>query len=267
MSLYRTLVIAPRSELVNVDNEVQQINNLLRGQILIGDDANLRGVIQMAAQPFDIVWFATHGDETGVYLQDGVFSMSEITTFVRSVGAKLVVLNTCSSKPVALGLYDELRIPIVCTIRKVPDRTAFFTGAIFARKLSEGRSFRQAYEDAKPGQNSTYEFIPSEMLVPKEMEMPPPERHSNRLEDDLSSLISLVRRLEIIVTGNNDYNVTGLVPTVKELSSKVEKLLDDFDIMRANQLFNRRLLWGITFLSITLLIAVLALSYQRWGAL
>jgi hypothetical protein len=255
---YKVLIVAPPNDLVMVDNEVQQVNNLLGAKLLQGDDADIRGVLNMIAHSFDIVWFATHGDENGVYLNDGIFPLSQITTLVRSVGASLLVLNTCSSKPVALGIYDELRIPVVCTLTKVPDRTAFFTGAIFARKLSEGWSYREAYEKAKPGQNSTYKFIPEE-----EREMAPPPERSNRIEDDITSLAALVRRLEILVTGNADYNVEGLTKTVKALSVKVDQLLVDFGAMRTNQMFNRRVLIFLTFLSISLLIAVAVLVYQR----
>jgi hypothetical protein len=258
MPPYRTLMVAPPSDLAMAANEVQQVVNILGAKLLQGDDADIHGILNMVATPFDIVWFAAHGSAEGVYLKDGILNTSEITTLVRSSGAQLVVMNTCSSRNVALGIYDELKIPLVCTIAEVPDRTAFITGTIFARKIAEGMEFREAYEAAKPGQNRRYTFLPEEGRV-----MAPPPERSNRIEDDITSLAALVRRLEILVTGNADYNVEGLTITVRTLSKKVDQLLVDFGIMKSNQMFNRRVLIFLAFLSVSLLIAVAVLVYQR----
>lgn len=261
MPPYKTLMVAPPSELSMAANEVQQVVNTLGAKLLQGDDADIHGILNMVATPFDIVWFAAHGDEKGVYLKDGVLTTSEITTLVRSAGASLVVLNTCSSRNVALGIYDELKIPLVCTVTEIPDRTAFITGTIFARRIAEGMGFREAYEDAKPGQNSRYTFLPEEGYV-----MPPPyDPPPRKVEHDLNSLVALVRRLEILVSGSTDYNVKGLVPTVNELARKVEELLIDFSVMKNNQMFNRKVLLFLVSLSVLLLIAVSSLAYQRWG--
>lgn len=257
MTPYKTLIIAPPNDLLMVDNEVQQVVNILGAKVLQGDDADIHGFLQMVSQQFDIIWFAAHGDEKGVYLKDGILNTSEITTLARSAGASLVVLNTCSSRNVALGIYDELKIPLVCTITDIPDRTAFITGTIFARKIAEGMGFREAYEDAKPGQNRRYTFLPEENVV-----MSPNER-PHRVEHDLNSLVALVRRLEILVSGSHEYDVEGLVPTVKALSIKVDKLIADFTVMRANQLFNRMVLISLAVLSTLLLIATSILVYQR----
>lgn len=245
--MYKTLIVAPETNLPMAKDEVQQVINLLGSKVLTGSDANIRGLLNILSEPFDIVWFATHGDEKGIYLNDGVVNASELTSLIRSVGASFVVLNTCSSRSVALALHDELRLPLVCTLREVPDRTAFILGTLLARQLARGLSFREAYEIAKPGQNSTYAFLPEEGKIVNERK---------RVEHDLESIIALVKRLEIIVSGSSDYNVEGLIPTVKELSRKVELLSQDFVIMRQNQLLNRRLLWAVIITCIILIVSV-----------
>ncbi len=259
MPNYKTLIVAPETNLTLAPDEVQQVVNLLSAKLLRGAGANVHGLLNILAEPFDVIWFATHGDENGIYLNDGLLSTSDLTTLARSCGASLVVLNTCTSRNVALGIYDELRIKLVCTVKKVPDRTAFITGVILARGLSNGLGYREAYEAAKPGQNATYLFLPEE-----ESYMPPIER-PGKMDEDIQTLAVLVRRLEIIVTGNSDYNVEGLAPTVRMLTKKVDQLLIDFGVMKANQLFNRRVLLGVSFLCTLLLFATSILVYQRWG--
>lgn len=250
----KVLVVAPSTDLLLVDDEVQQVVNALRAKVLQGSQANVHGLLAMLDESFDVVWFATHGDEFGVYLSDGILSPAEITAMVRSAGVSLVVLNTCSSRPVALTIHDELRISLVCTVRAVPDRTAFVTGTIFAKKLQQGFSYREAYEMAKPGQNSTYVFLPESETM---------ERPQQKTDDSLESVVALVRRLEILVSGNSDYNVEGLVPTVRVLSRKIDSLIIEVSVMRANQALNRRLLMGVTFICIVLLVAMSILVLQR----
>src|SRR6476660_3229032 len=159
MSLPRTLVVAPITNLPYSGNEVQQVVNTLGAQML-REQADIHGLLEILKQDFDIVWFSTHGDEKGVYLNDGILNTSEITALVRSTRAKLVVLNTCSSRAVALSIYDELRIPLVCTLRPVPDRTAFIFGTLFARKIALGTQPHQAFLNARPGQDLTYVYLP-----------------------------------------------------------------------------------------------------------
>lgn len=262
---YKTLAVEPKTNLPLVADEVQQVINLLGAKVLRGEQANIHGLLEILSGDFDILWFATHGDDKGVYLNDGILNVSEITALVRSTGASLVVLNTCSSRSVALSIYDELKIPLVATIKAVPDRSAFITGTLFARKLAAGLPFREAYEAAKPGQNSTYTFIPEEQTTYYPYEgglklMPPaPER---RYDNDLATLLETVRRLEILVRGDSTYAVEGLVPTVKSLEDRVEKLIDDFHIIKSNQILNRRLLLTMSSLCVILFITLVLLVVQ-----
>jgi hypothetical protein len=256
MANYRTLVVAPKTDLLLVDDEVQQVVNLLGAKLLQGSQANIHGLLAILAEPYDIVWFATHGDERGVYLSDGILNTAELTALARSSSTQLLVLNTCSSRPVALSIYDELRIQLVCTLRPIPDRSAFITGTIFARKIAGGETFREAYLSAKPGQNNTYLFLPEDGT-----EMPAPRPQN--LETDIYQLAALVRRLEILVSGSPDYNVNGLVPTVNMLVDKVDALKADFLVLRANQIFNKRLLIGMTIITILLLISMVVLVFQK----
>jgi hypothetical protein len=255
---YRVLVVAPETDLVMVSAEVMNVVNALGAKILQHPESNVYGLLNMINEPFDILWFATHGDENGIYLSEGeLLSTSELTTVVRAAGARLTVLNTCSSRPVALTIHDELQTEFVCTIKPVPDRTAFITGTIFARKLAQGLGFFEAYQQAKPGQNSTYAYIGD-----REQVMPTNER-SSRTDDELGMIKDSVRRLEALVSGNPQWNVYGLVPEVRDLRSKVEQLIAEVGISRNNQIFNRRLLIFLSIICSGLLVTVVILLTQR----
>lgn len=256
---YKTLVVAPQTNLPMVSNEVQEVVNTL-GAKMLREQATIHGLLEILKENFDIIWFSTHGDEKGVYLNDGILSTSEITALVRSAGAKLVVLNTCSSREIASTIYDELRIPFIATIRQLPDRTAYIFGTLLARKIALGIPFSQAFKSARPGQDKNYVFFPEQEIT---FEMPSnPYGESN----DLTNLTRSVQRLEILVSGSRDYNVKGLIPTVENLDKRLEGVSDTVeelrseqqairvsqDIIRLDQKMNRRMLIFI----IVVLIAV-----------
>lgn len=254
MTDYRVLLVAPPSDLPMAEDEVQQVVNTLRAKVVRGSQADVQGFLNMLVEPFDIVWFAAHGDHQGIYLNDGLLSTSEITTGVRSVDAKLVVLNTCSSRGVAREIYEELQIDLVCTVTKVPDRMAYFTGTVFARMLANGLPFRQAYEQAKPGQNATYYYFPEKEKLA--MPPPPPDPVPALPRDaDFYTLQEQVRQLRLAMIGNPDYNVKGLAKLVDDLNDKVDAMALEFVTIRSNQIFNRRVLIFLAIICFALLIA------------
>jgi hypothetical protein len=269
--MYKTLVIAPRHpDLLMADDEVMQVVNTLDAKLLQGAQATITGLLAILREGWDIVWLVTHANEQGWYLSDGLVNASEMTTMVRSCGAILTVMNTCSSYEVAHTIHRELGTAFVCTIRPVPDRTAFITGTVFAQKIAAGLDFQTAYEAAKPGQNSTYTFLAARGTV-----MASPYDHrpqAGAAGDEISMIKDSLRRLEALVSGNPQWNVTGVVPELRDIRTEVrtlvkqvENLIADFADMRANQLFNRRLLVGLSTISGALLLTVVILLWQRGG--
>lgn len=260
---YNVLMVAPQlldktmDPLVLAKDEIDQVVTMLRPSLLSGSQCTIQGLLNAFASDFDIVWFATHGNEDGIYLNDGLVGSSELTALMRSAGVRLVVLNTCVSRGVALAIYDELQIELVCTIKKLPDRVAFVTATLFARMLTRGFSFREAYEKAKPGKNSTYTFLP-----PEEEDMPPQPR-TYVVPDDPSDLVEAVRRLQIVVQGDPGYNVKGLVPQVDQLTSVLNGLVVEVSKLKESSVFNRRLLWFNFGMSIMMLISLFILLFQR----
>lgn len=219
---YRTLVIAPRTNLVLVEDEVSAVVNALGASILQGP-VTARDVLEKIAEGWDIIWFMTHGTEDGIMLFDGPLSASSLTTFIRTSEARLVVLNTCESIGVALEIHNELLTNLVCTLREVPDRDAYFTGKQLAMHLARGKTFSQAYLAAKPGQNQNYIF-----LVGKER-----DAQTNALTSvpipavrpsDTKDYAEQIKRLDALVSGDMLWGQEGLVHTVRSLLKEVNDI-------------------------------------------
>lgn len=233
----RVLVVAPKTDLLLVDSEVAAVVNFLRASLL-NDHVTAEMLLDELAEQWDVVWFAAHGDESGVHLSDGPLGSGPLTSFIRTAGASLVVFNTCSSFQVANEIYNELLIDLVCTIRPVPDRDAFFTGKQFAIQLSRGQTPHEAYLLAKGGGNRDYVFMNK-----REKPVSPPVISPAQI-DQLSEEL---RRLVEVMDGRPRDKVPGLLETVVNLSQVVAKMQDDFR-------FFRIAVWVIGAISLTMLL-------------
>ena len=155
----RTLLIAPHTDLSAAEREVQHVINALSPTVLIGAVTVHDVLAALSAGQYDTVWFACHGSEDGVQLSDGLLPTATLAQLLRRNTPALVVLNTCSSLPVAMSLYSTLHCAVVATVVAVPDSTAYITGTLFARALAGGASVADAYEQSLPGDNRIYVLL------------------------------------------------------------------------------------------------------------
>lgn len=208
---YRSVIIAPDTDLLLVEDEVQSVVNSMRAHMLRGY-VTAADLSQKMQEEFEIVWFATHGDQNGVLLSDGHLDASSLTAMIRTAGAELVVLNTCSSFDVAMLVHNELMTHMICTIRPIPDREAFLTAKNLAFQLGRGLSYYDAYLAAKPGQNRTYLYLTGR----RASGMTPA-----RQNDDISPEF---RRLFALIDGDEKWGQPGLMKTVASLQESVDKI-------------------------------------------
>lgn len=150
------LLIAPDFGLTHVQNEVRAVSAALRPAVLTGV-VNRQDLIEaLRDRSWDVIWFATHGDEKGLRLSDGPISIADLTAVVRTSGASLVVLNSCSSRLIGLELHYELHTAVICTVTEVDDASAYQTGALLAQHLAAGKSIAEAFAASRPGQAKNY---------------------------------------------------------------------------------------------------------------
>lgn len=150
------LLIAPDLGLPAALDEVRAVSAALRPVVLTGKVTRKDLLDALRGHTWDTLWFATHGDEHGIMLSDGAVSVSDLTAVVRSSGASLVVLNSCSSRLIGLELYFELGCSVITTQTSVDDLSAYQTGTLLARYLGMGMSAVDAFAESKPGQGANY---------------------------------------------------------------------------------------------------------------
>lgn len=158
------LLIAPEFGLPAIGDEVRAVSLALRPAVLNGTVTRRDVLEKLRSHVWDVIWFATHGDQVGIQLSDGHVSVADLTAVVRVSGAWLVVLNTCESKYVGMELNQELNVDVITAIAKIDDVSAFQTGALLAQALAESKNPAAAYEASKPGGSENYRYFPARKL-------------------------------------------------------------------------------------------------------
>lgn len=209
------LLVAPDSDFPHVDAEIQAVANALHPIMLLGDNATSSALLTALESPFDLIWFAAHGNSDGIQLADGPLQRETLTQFLRGQDAA-IFLNTCESLSVALDIYDELAAKLICTIRSVADLVAYHTGALLARYLGDGKSLREAYNLAKPGRNRQFLYLNGDI-----------SGHTDRMDDLLIEMRrgngALQQRINEVERQLNE-RMNGIEV---DLGSRFDRLIED----------------------------------------
>lgn len=152
------LLVAPEHpDLPNVASEVAALSNQHDVVRLLGvvRDADVARAVQEG--PYDVLWFASHGDADGVMLSDGRLSIEGVGQFLRATEARLCVLNTCDSENVALSILSSATADMICTIGTVDDQDAARLAILLAGALARSPDPYEAYLLVRPeGGNYRY---------------------------------------------------------------------------------------------------------------
>lgn len=162
----KILLIAPRTEahlpeLPFVSSEVRQVNNTPGLDVtLLHDKVSEQDIFSALRDgAFEMIWFATHGNNDGLFIGDWVLSPQTLATYVRSSSVRYVFLNTCESIGVATWLSNETQADVICTVSTIEDLLAWRTGSLFAVMLGRGYDPRTAYEQSKPVGSRNYLYL------------------------------------------------------------------------------------------------------------
>lgn len=149
------LVIAPdHPDLPNVLAEVAAIDQHHDAVCLTGVVRDVDIARAVEEGPYDVIWWASHGDYDGVQLTDGTLSIAGVGQYVRASGAELCVLNSCASENIGLAIVAGGAADMICTIADVGDPDAMRFGILLAAGLGQvghdGVDFRAIYDQVAP---------------------------------------------------------------------------------------------------------------------
>ncbi len=186
--MYRVLLVLPDGGTrISQAAEADWISRTFQTEILEGTRATTDGLYDfVAGRKFDIVHFAAHGDADGLLMSGGTrLTMYDVERVARTVGAKLVYLNSCASARLAQFAVDHGIPAVIATNADIDDTQAWSTAISFYQELLVTGDFYGAYEAAKPmdGSLSFYSdgHLVSRQIRPLLDEMALMRRHLKRL--------------------------------------------------------------------------------------
>lgn len=204
----RVLLIAPRTDLLYSDAEVQSI---LRSGLSVtprlGNVGHDDVLADIDAENYDVFWFCGHATEAGLLLTDGPLTAEEFIPMIRGRFA-LVVLNSCNNQYVAQAIQNETEATVIATVLDAPDHLAFSTGALFARELARTGNIFNAYHAARPGNNRVYVClagVENVKIAPNSI-----EERLDRLEVAQQQMQRTLTRIVSLMDGDPSYHIVGM---------------------------------------------------------
>jgi len=223
------LIVAPfHPDLPNIPDEAAGLRNAIDGRLVQGTVTEKDIIAAINDGPYDGIWFATHGDASGVWLSNGErLDAHALTQYIAAAGASWIFLNSCESMALVDTIRAATRADVIATSSRVPDVTAWRTARLFALALASTGNVRKALARAAPDGANVYRFWenrPTGMGVTDvsdsqlkarlsrlEARMEQIERTSAARQEMLVRLERLVDRLWNAIFGDDDSLQIGLL--------------------------------------------------------
>lgn len=233
----KVLLVSPTTELDYRDEEIAAVVNYLKPTLLSGN-VGVQSLLEHARLQWDLIWIASHGTEKGILLSDGILPISQLTTIIRSSGAKAMFINTCDSLSSALSIHDELGISIVCTVSEVPDLTAYITGESFARHIAAGENIQQAYESSKPGDNKQYIYLHGRDSMTTGNYL---SQYKSFSQQESNEVLRDLRQLIVMVRGDDDLGHIGMLERMESMQNEMSSFRTDYQrfLVENNEKWNQ----------------------------
>lgn len=174
MPKLNVLIIAP--EHPDLSHTIAEVAAYKRNHVAIALEGVVRDLdVANAVEegPYDVIVFASHGNDNGIVLSDGLLSLGAAQQYVKRSGASLAVINTCDSENVGYRLLSE-DCDVIFSVGAVKDVDAVRFGVLLASALVRCNDYRTAFEESV-GRGSIYRYLSASS---------PAERSAARHSDD-----------------------------------------------------------------------------------
>jgi len=222
------LIVAPfHEDLPNIPDEAASLRNAIDGRLVQGDVRERDIIDAIDDGPFDGIWFATHGDTTGVWLSGGErLDAHALSQYISSSGARWIFLNSCESASLVDTIRATTIADVIATSSRILDATAWRTARLFAQALATTGNVRQALAKAAPDGANAYRFWANRSgmggtgvsdsqldarLARLEAQMDRMEQTSQVRQEMLSRLERVVERLSYAIYGDAASQQIGLL--------------------------------------------------------
>lgn len=226
------LIVAPRQpDLATLDNEVAAIVRCFHRPLLVQGNVTEAELQRALTSDIEGFWFAGHASERGVMLSNGVLLPVEaLAQYLSSANIDWSFFNSCESGLFVNRLQTSYAHDCYAYITEIADIAAWRTASLVALNYSNVGNILQAVRSAAPAGTTPLRYFPS----PDE----DGRRMSQRDLESVQELSEQIAELTKVLTGDNRYQRSGLISSVRHLEERLTSIMEEQARQRSWLLLN-----------------------------
>lgn len=210
------LIVAPRSDLPNLDSEVSAIVRAFHRPILVQGYVTEVELQRALTTDVDAFWFAGHSSADGIMLSNGPLSPSALAQYLSTAGVEWSFFNSCDSSSFVDRLQAAYPHDCYANITAVSDQTAWRTAQLVALNYSSVGDIERAVKLAAPAGTTPLRFFPG--LIGR-------GSMSQKDIEQVEQLSEQLRELNRVLTGDRRFRERGLIESVQHLESQYASVM------------------------------------------
>lgn len=226
------LIVAPRQpDLATLDNEVAAIVRCFHRPLLVQGNVTEAELQRALTSDIEGFWFAGHASERGVMLSNGVLLPVEaLAQYLSSANIDWSFFNSCESGLFVNRLQTSYAHDCYAYITEIADIAAWRTASLVALNYSNVGNILQAVRSAAPAGTTPLRYFPG----PDE----DGRRMSQRDLESAQELSEQIAELTKVLTGDNRYQRSGLISSVRHLEERLTSIMEEQARQRSWLLLN-----------------------------
>lgn len=193
----RLLLIAPelKSDVIRSQQEalMRDIQSSeLQAKFLQGAVSRSDVIRELRSGRYDVLMAMTHGYAQGIQLAPGAWLEPQHLASLARFGVSLVVLLACDSNVAGQAVMSNAQVDTICHVAALDSEDAYLIGSLLVQGLADGLTNREAYERARPGNDTEFLFLAAAVPQVAKSAMNESERwlgdHDRRLDEHTKRL-------------------------------------------------------------------------------
>lgn len=207
------LIVAPRSDLANLDSEVSALVRAFHRPILVQGYVTETELQRALTTDVAAFWFCGHSNADGILLSNGTLSPHGLAQYLSTANVEWSFFNSCEAAAFVGQLQSAYKHDVYANITTISDVSAWRTAQLVALTYSDVGDIEQAVNTAAPPGTTPLRFFSS------------PSRRGKMSQRDLESVQELseqIAELTKVLAGDKRYRSRGLIETVQHLERQIE---------------------------------------------
>ncbi len=131
----------------------------LQATFLQGNVSRADVIREVRTSRYDVLLAMTHGYAQGIQLGPGAWLEPQHLGALSRSGVALIVLLACDSLVAGQAILTSSQADVICHVAELDSEDAYLVGSLLVQGFADGLTFREAYERARPTNDSEFVFL------------------------------------------------------------------------------------------------------------